>query len=128
MKVDILNKYLSIFKLCILCWKVNLFCTYLNLFKCHTIKAYVILEVQRHAFQHKIEMSGDIHAMAALPLQNEFPTCAYLIEGWVGTRPDIDTLKNRNFLPQFEIKPQFFNRTFHNPVTKVTELYHCQDS
>jgi hypothetical protein len=52
-------------------------------------------------------MSGDIHAMAALPLQNEFPTCAYLIGGWVGTRPNIDTLKNRNFCPSLKSNPNF---------------------
>jgi len=73
-------------------------------------------------------MSGDIHAMAALPLQNEPPICAHLIGFWVQNTPAIDALENRKFLPQLEIKPWFFDSPFHNSVTTATELSRLQYS
>jgi len=53
-------------------------------------------------------MCDDIHALAALPLRNEPPTCAHLIGGWVQNRPAIDALeKNKIVAPVGNQTPIF---------------------
>jgi hypothetical protein len=78
-----------------------------QLIKHHAMKAYGE-QMYRSTFswpRHYLEVSGQLHARAALPRERAPGT--HWIRGWVDLRADLEDLEKRKFftLPGFELRP-----------------------
>jgi len=79
----------------------------------HALKAYEGVELHSFLRWHYMEVSGHLHALAALPPKTE---------GWVGPRAILDALEADSLLSLLEIEPEFLSCPVHCPATILTML------